>query len=143
MRIKAVALLAVVFASAGVVAGGDAKADLKKFEGTWSVVSAKKGGKDAPEDEKIQDVRLTFAGDKLTIKHGERTMEGTFKIDPAKKPAQIDITMMDKGVEGIYRFTKGGMLQLCFNEPGGGRPTEFKSPEDSKTMILVLKRAKE
>ena len=49
MRGKAVVLLAVVFATAGVVAGGDAKADLKKFAGTWSVVSAVKGGKEAPE----------------------------------------------------------------------------------------------
>jgi uncharacterized protein (TIGR03067 family) len=143
MRIKAAVLLAVVFGTAGVVAGGDAKGDLKKFEGTWSVVSAKKGGKDAPEEEKIKDVRLTFSGDKLTIKHGDKTMEGTFKIDPGKKPRQIEVTMMDKGVEGIYRFKKGGLLEICVNEPGGGRPTEFKSPEDSKTMLLVLKRVKE
>ena len=34
MRGKAVVLLAVVFATAGVVVGGDAKADLKKFGGT-------------------------------------------------------------------------------------------------------------
>jgi uncharacterized protein (TIGR03067 family) len=142
MRIKAAVLPAVVFATAGVIAGGDAKADLKKFQGTWSIVSGWEGGKPVPE-EKTKDFRLTFSGDKLTIKHGEKPREGTFKLDQSKKPKQIDVTMMDKDVEGIYRFKKGGLLEICFNEPGGERPTEFQSAEDSKMMIIVLKRVKE
>jgi uncharacterized protein (TIGR03067 family) len=141
MRIKVMVLLAVVFASAGVVAGGDAKADRKKIEGTWSVASAQKGGKDAPEGE-IQQLRLVFAGDKLTLKFGEKSKEGTFKIDPGKKPKHIDVTMGDKTAAGLYRFNKG-MLELCVVEPGGERPTEFKSPEGSMIMILILKREKE
>ncbi len=142
MRVKAAVLLAAVFATAGVVAGGDAKSELKKFEGIWSVVSAKKGGKDAPEEEKIQDVRLTFAGDKLTIKHGEKEMEATFKIDPGKKPRHFDVNMMGMELEGIYQFNKGGQLEICFNAPGAGRPTEFKSADGSQTMLIVLKREK-
>jgi uncharacterized protein (TIGR03067 family) len=142
MRIKLVGLLAVVFATAGVVAGGDAKADLKKFHGTWSVAKAQKGGKDAPEGE-IKALRLVFSGEnKLELKFGEKGIEGTFKIDPKKKPSQIDVSLMDKTAEGIYQF-KGGMLELCVGEPGDPRPTEFKSAEGSKVILLILKRDKE
>ncbi len=141
MRIKAVVLLAAVFASAGVVAGGDAKADLKKFEGTWSVASAQKGGKEAQEGE-IKQLRIVFTGDKITLKFGEKSKEGTFKLDPTKKPKQIDVTLEDKTAQGLYRFNKD-MLELCVVEPGGERPTEFKSPEGSMVMILILKREKE
>jgi uncharacterized protein (TIGR03067 family) len=140
MRGKAVVLLAVAFASAGVVAGGDAKADLKKLAGTWSIVSGQKGGKDAPEKE-IKDVRIIFSGDKVTMKVGEKPLEGTFKIDPGKKPRQIDITLMDKTGEGIYQF-KGDTLEICVSAPGEPRPTEFKAPESTKNTLLVLKREK-
>jgi uncharacterized protein (TIGR03067 family) len=141
MRIKAVVLLAVVFATAGVVAGGDAKADLKKLQGTWAVASAQKGGKEAPEGE-IKQLRLVFSGEKLTARFGEKSKEGTIKIDPGKKPSQIDLKIEGDTAVGIYRF-KGDMLELCITEPGGERPTEFKSPEGTRTMIILLKRVKE
>ncbi len=144
MRIKAVVLLAAVFASAGVVAGGGggAKGDLKKIEGTWSVASAQKGGKDAPEGE-IGQLKIEFSGEKITIKIGEdKSIEGTFNLDPAKKPKQFDVTIMDKKGQGIYRFKKGGMLELCVAEEGEERPTEFKTAEGSKVMLLLLKREK-
>jgi uncharacterized protein (TIGR03067 family) len=141
MRSKGVVLMAVVFASAGVVAGGDAQKEQKKFEGTWAIASAQKGGKEPP-DQELKQLRFVFSGDKMKLAIGEKSLEGSFKVDPSKKPAHIDVTVMDKTAEGIYRF-KDGMLELCINEPGmGGRPTEFKSPEGSMTTVLVLKREK-
>src|SRR5262245_37701540 len=118
MRIKAVVLLAVVFASAGVVAGGDAEADLERFQGSWSGVSAKKGGMDVPEGD-IMNLRVIFSGEKITISFGEdKSIEGTFKLDPSKKPKHMDVTIMDKKGQGIYRFKKGGMLEVCAAEEG-------------------------
>jgi uncharacterized protein (TIGR03067 family) len=140
MRSKAVVLLAVVFASAGVVAGGDDKGDLKQLAGIWSVVSARKAGKDAPENE-IKNIRLVFSEDKITIKVGEKPVEGSFKIDPSKKPRQIDITLKDETGKGIYQF-KGDTLEICLSIPGQARPTEFKAPESTKNTLLVLKREK-
>ena|SRR5947209_5184092 len=138
MRGKAVVLLAVAFTSAGVVAGGDAKGDLKKFAGTWSVVSAVKGGKDAPENE-IKDIRFIFSEDKMTFKKGDETKEGTFKIDATKKPRQIEVTIEGKSHPGIYKF-EGDNLKMCVGHDE--RPTEFKSADGSQTMLIVLKREK-
>jgi uncharacterized protein (TIGR03067 family) len=143
MRFKAVILLAVVFVTAGVVAGGDAKGDLKRFQGTWSITSAVEGGKAAPE-EMIKDFRVVIEGNKMTVTMGDKSMEGTFKIDPDKKPKQIDVMFKEKkkGGKGIYRFKKGGMLEVCAAEEGEERPTEFKSAEGSKTALFLLKREK-
>ena len=91
----------------------------------------------------MRKLRLVFRGDKLSVKFGEKSKDGNFKIDPGKKPKQIDITLMDKTAEGIYRF-KGDNLELCISEPDGGeaRPTEFKSAEGSRTILFLLKREK-
>jgi uncharacterized protein (TIGR03067 family) len=141
-RLAAVVLLGVALTAAGAAAGGDAKKELKKFQGTWVVESALKGGKPEPEDE-IAKVRLTFAGEKFTFKEGDKEEEGTFKIDPSKKPRQFDVMVKGKTHEGIYRFLKGGKLTVCFSyAEGDARPTEFKSPEGSKIILVVLKRAK-
>jgi len=131
-------LLAVVFATAGVVAGGDDKADLKKFAGTWSVELAKKGGKELPEDE-VKKVRFTFTADKMTFSMGDKSKDGSFKIDPTKKPAQIEVMIEDKSHPGIYKF-EGDKLQMCVGDTE--RPTEFKSEDGSKTMLIILKREK-
>jgi uncharacterized protein (TIGR03067 family) len=137
-RLAVVMLLGVAFAPARGT-GGDPKADLKRFEGTWVVESALKGGK--AQEEIVKTARLTFAGDKFVIKHGDGdTVEQTFKIDASKKPRQIDFVKMSKTYPGIYVF-EGGKLKLCVSE-GGDRPTEFTSTEGSMTTLLVLKRAK-
>jgi uncharacterized protein (TIGR03067 family) len=138
MRIRGIVLLAVVFASAGLAAGGDAAKEQKKFEGTWSVLSAQKAGKDAPAND-IKEVRFIFSGDKMTFRKGDETKDGTFKIDPSKKPAQIDVTIDGMNHPGIYKF-EGDKLQICVGHDE--RPAEFKSPEGSKTFLVTLKREK-
>ena len=53
-RLGVLVLLGVLFVSGGVVPGGeakDAKAELKKFEGTWAVESARERGQDAAQSE--------------------------------------------------------------------------------------------
>jgi uncharacterized protein (TIGR03067 family) len=119
-------------------AGDDAKKELKKFEGTWSVVSAEKGGEKAPDND-ISKIKLVFSGEKITYKEGDESKEGTIKIDPSKKPAHIDISLDGKNYLGIYSLTKGE-LKLCVDE--GVRPTEFATQAGSKTMLAVLKLEK-
>ena len=136
MRGKAVVMLAVVFAFTGVVAGGDAKTEMKKFAGTWSVVKASEDGKDVPQKE-IRESRLTFNGNTVIFNTGARSDKGTFTIDPTKKPSQIDVSVGDEHRPGIYQFKKD-TLELCVGQKE--RPTEFKSTRG--TMCVILKRTK-
>ena len=63
--------------------------DSEKIQGTWALVSGERNGKRLP-DEAIKHVKIIVSGDKLTTKNKERKTEATFKLDPSKKPKEID-----------------------------------------------------
>jgi uncharacterized protein (TIGR03067 family) len=132
-------LLGIPLVSAGVAAGGDAKAELKKFEGAWVVESGKSNGRVLPEKE-AQQMTATFAEGKATFSDGGKKEKGSIKLDPGKKPRHIDLTIGSDTFPGIYAF-EGGKLKLCYDE-GGKRPTKFESPKGSKVSLLVLRRVK-
>ncbi|HMF14628.1 MAG TPA: TIGR03067 domain-containing protein [Gemmataceae bacterium] len=119
-----------------------AKKDPELFQGTWALVSAiHDGRKSAPE--KIKTVKLTFSGEKLTV-HGEKGMESAFKLDPSKKPKEIDVTPGDgpdrgKVLRGIYELMDEE-LKICIGKAGKERPTEFASKENSGVVLIELKR---
>src|SRR3954447_24519629 len=97
-RLTAVVLMGVALASVGVAAGGDAKAERKKFEGTWAVESAVEGGMPVPAG-KTRGATVTFSGDKVIVRgQSGQAIEGTFKIDPSQKPRHIDLTLKGKAI---------------------------------------------
>lgn len=133
-----------------------ARADDKKgsdIDGEYTPVAAVKGGKEAPAEElkvfqgiTIKDGTLTFkikAGDKEDAKTAK------MKIDPAKKPAEIDLSPTDgpekgKTVPGIYALDKDE-LKLAFMEGPVEtltRPKDFTSTADNKVFVLTLKKKK-
>jgi uncharacterized protein (TIGR03067 family) len=137
-----VALLAAVGAvgNAGEKGG---KKDEDRIRGTWLPVSAEEGGRKEP-DEKLKDSKIVFGADgKLNLTVQGKEMEGTYKLDATKKPKAIDVTIKDGSKEethkGIYLLEKDS-LKLCFAEPD--RPTEFATQAGTKSLLLVLKRAK-
>ena len=68
-----------------------------KLDGTWRAVAAERDGKPATD---VIGHRLTFAGGKFTItrgRDGKTLYAGTYKTDPAKRPAQIDFDNTDAG----------------------------------------------
>src|SRR5205814_9518362 len=76
----------------------DAKGDKDKFQGAWKVASGEHDGVVLPE-EKIKELTITFQGDKVTIRVGDKTEpEQTLKLDPAKKPRRIDVTPQANGI---------------------------------------------
>jgi RNA polymerase sigma factor (sigma-70 family) len=71
-----------------------------------------------------------------------RRIENKYKLDAAKDPKQIDLTTPDgKVMPAIYRM-RFDTLELCFDDDGKTRPTEFASREGSRQGLWILKRVK-
>jgi uncharacterized protein (TIGR03067 family) len=118
------------------------KSDADVIQGTWEFVSAEEGGKVVPEDE-LKKFEVVFAADKVKFPIKQEVKELGYKLDPAKKPKQIDIAFSDsETAEGIYELD-GDKLKLCLTKPGhGDRPAKFDATEGRETVLLVLKRKK-
>jgi len=138
MRAKVAALVGFCLVVGGVAGQGDGKG-AKQIEGTWLVVSMEKGSK--KKDTEGENIRLVIRAGKLTFQKGDDKQEGSYKVDPSKKPKHIDLTVREKEVKGIYEIKKD-TLRICAAEEGDARPAEFKVAEDSRAIILTLRREK-
>jgi uncharacterized protein (TIGR03067 family) len=157
LRFVALSLLAIFAFAAGHAGGQDAKKDLELLQGTWNMDSIGWGGKNLPK-ELMTGYKFVFAGNKLTwdgaigmmSRMGKVTARAgafpcDFKIDPSKKPKQIDITFhvkinkRDLTLLGIYEI-KGDTLKVCcFSKR---RPVEFSQKDNDNVSYIVLTRAK-
>jgi uncharacterized protein (TIGR03067 family) len=137
-----------ILAAAGMLAVAPApdekeKKDQDKMQGTWSVQTITRGGKDMPADEAAK-MKLVIDGEKFTPTISGKADEGdsTFKLDPAKKPATIDVTdKKGEVVPGIYKID-GDVLTIAAHLGGKERPTEFAAPANTDIVLMVLKRDK-
>jgi uncharacterized protein (TIGR03067 family) len=126
--------------SAGLLSAAPAPEDAEKIQGTWKIESLVIGGTERV-DAKRQS-QLIFAGEKFKVKDGDDTTgEGSFKLDPATKPKNIDLQGDGRVAHGIYKFD-GDTLTICGDESGKPRPTEFESKKGSEVNLYVLKRIK-
>jgi uncharacterized protein (TIGR03067 family) len=114
-----------------------ADAELDKLQGKWTVESFEYNG--GPVAEMLGAIR-EFAGDKYTLtpKSGD-TFTGTFKIDAAQTPKQIDLMLPDRTLKGIYE-ADGATLKIAYTLEGDARPTEFASKTDSGVVLVVHKK---
>jgi uncharacterized protein (TIGR03067 family) len=142
MKRFAVGGVLLAFGLVGIVLA-DEKA-LKELAGTYKAVSVEKRGVPAPR-EFTEKFSLTIKGDLVTADTGDGPAKtAKVKVDPTKKPAQIDISPED-GVEngktflGIYKLDKDE-LTLAYAEKGD-RPKDFTS--DASTTVLKLRKEKE
>ncbi|MCH7725039.1 MAG: TIGR03067 domain-containing protein [Planctomycetes bacterium] len=143
MRHLSVGILAVSFLCGTANAEADAaKEDLASLQGGWQLISLRVDGKALPKEE-VKKTKLTFKGNKASHPgRNGKIEEGTFKLDPSKRPKAIDmISGGDKGkpLLGIYSID-GDSLKLCVAKLGVERPTEFKAGKD--VVFMVLKREK-
>lgn len=153
MRIALVTRLGalVLIATGGPGARADEKPaiakELKKFQGDWTFASVEAGGKKLPAGP-FEGRTVTFDGNKYAVKRGGKVEEAaTVKLDPAKSPKALDVTVTagpNKGavMVGIYEFD-GGTLKVCFDSAGKKRPTAFKTAAGSPAVLVVHKRLKE
>lgn len=151
VSILCLAVLTVV-ATAGGQGGG-------KLAGTWTATSAISRGKPVPQEDFAKAmVSFTFKDGKYSIQaNGEQVESGTYKVDAAKQPATIDLTV-GKGADkegakhlGIYKI-EGDSLTLAIamphtfstsdkNKAPLPRPKTFEG-KGKDDEVMVLKRAK-
>jgi uncharacterized protein (TIGR03067 family) len=120
-----------------------------ELQGRWKLIQVEKEGKSHKVKPKTTEFfELKFKGNKVTTLFNEdRTEEGTYKIDPDKKPRTIDFMPMtsdDKGktLLGIYEI-KGDKLKVCVAEPEvKKRPTKFETKSE-EIVVYVLERVKQ
>jgi RNA polymerase sigma-70 factor (ECF subfamily) len=130
-----------------------AKQDLKKLQGTWYAVGGAYLGKANPE----KDLKAVMKGNqwqKLVIT-GDRFAwgsaiedpfrKGTVKLDPTKKPRQMDLIYEENGKTLTHRCiyevdrADGDRFTLCLDRPD--RPKKFETTAEAKScMLYVWKR---
>jgi len=128
-----------------------AKKEAEGLQGKWvaekTVISGKESGKNDQTTLVVEGESVSW---KYTLLMGDTakssTIQFTFKLDPKKKPAEIDLIPTEgpfkgKAFPSIY-LLDGDTLKLCRSQPGQPRPTEFASKEGSDHYLLILKRSK-
>ncbi len=122
-----------------------AKAEYKRFEGTWFIESMVIGGKDFPP-EGYKGVKLILKDNTFVQIDPSATYKGTFKFDLEAKPKTIEMSFTEgpetgKTIQGIYELNED-TYKLCVGLGSNNRPSEFASKPGSAQALEVLKREK-
>lgn len=141
---RSISLVALVaFATLARPADDAAKAELKKFQGTWQLVSAQSDGKKT-DKATVAKIGVVIAGDKYTVYFDGKAVakEIAFVLDPSKKPKEMTDTLPDgKQIKGIYELD-GDRLKSCVASVGKDRPEEFSGKEGTGHTLRVFERVK-
>lgn len=135
------ALVALLLAAAAV--GGQDKA-AKDLDGTYTLKEFERAGQPVPDAVRDGVSAVAIAGGKLTLKVGGKELVADLKLDPAKKPAELDLLPQtpaaDKGRKfpGLYRV-ENGRLTIVFVEDGE-RPKDFTPSAPSATKLVLEKK---
>jgi uncharacterized protein (TIGR03067 family) len=111
------------------------------LDGVWKVTSLTFNGSEIDD---AKGSKFTFKGPKLTRETPDGPETYSFKLDPTKKPGEVDF-VPDQGenkgktLKGIYSNEKGE-LKLCLSlSPDAKRPKEFASKDGEELALVVLK----
>ncbi len=131
--------------AAAVQAEDGGAGERQKLQGTWFAVLAYRNGQDA---DYFNGNRLSFDGDRFAIRNddGDLLFQGTYRVNPAAEPAQIDFQHEGNKLEGsnwqgIYMLT-GNTLRICDNAPNpqADRPRQFSAGLGSGCLYFVFRR---
>jgi uncharacterized protein (TIGR03067 family) len=111
-------------------------------------VQTERGGRKPPAD-KLKSLKVVIKGNTLRMSDDQGGESGTFKLNRAKKPHEIDLVFkegpkgdVERTALGIYELD-GDNLKLAWRKDGGPRPTEFATVKGERTSeLLVLKKEK-
>ncbi len=146
---------AILFLAAAAAVAADAKDDaakneLKKFQGTWVMVSGEKEGEKL-RDEQVRPSKITWKGGEVTLftpHQSDQPIRAHTTVRPDKSPKQMEWVREagpGKGqkMHAIYEFLGDDQYRICFGLPGKERPTEFHTKPGSGHLLHVWKKAKE
>src|SRR5262249_24282336 len=116
-----------------------AKSDKDLLQGTW--VEESRGAGDGEKVAEEKRWKLVFDGDKVTWADNGKEREGTFTLDPDRKPKEIELTMASLSLvlTGIYELKDETLKTLSREIDRGGLPTTFDA---KKGALIVLKKQK-
>ena len=146
------AVAAIVLWAGTLTARDDAKAEMKKLEGTWVGVSAVADGKDVAAD-KAKSLSLTMKTDGTwTMTDGKETWHGTFTVDATKSPKTARFAILsgknkDHTTLDIYEVD-GDTFKCCYaivptdKASDKDRPTKFAAEAGSGHILSIMKREK-
>ncbi len=117
------------------------------LSGDWSILSIVDDGETLGPELIRQSIaengRVRFTSNTATVFNPseDRTRTITFRVNPAATPSQIDATVFDGVLRGIYAFD-GDILQVCLaKREDGPRPTDFTADSGSDRRLFRLKLA--
>lgn len=121
------------------LSGDSAKNDFQQLQGKWIPIEIIADGKKL-EDDVIKDILVTIKENSYKTELSNGQDEGTFKLNTSASPKQMDLSSdSGKEIPAIYEVN-GDTLKACYTLEGSGRPSEFKSVEDSKAIFVTYKR---
>jgi uncharacterized protein (TIGR03067 family) len=145
MRVSILASFGLFIASSLIAADpkDDAEKELKNLKGVYVMASGEEKGEKLP-DMIVKTATLTVEGDEHTVKIGDQTIIGTHKLDPNKKPKEMDSSDTEgpfkgKTYLGIYKF-EDGVFTVCFAAPGKDRPKEFTTKSGTGELLHIWKK---
>jgi len=120
-------------------------AELKRFQGTWQLLSAETDGKAMPEAQ-VKQFRVTIEGDHHTVTFDGKVVaeKVKFTVDPTTVPKSTEDTLdqephKGKKIRGIY-LLEGDKLTSCVGAIDAPRPTEFASKPGSGQSLRRFQR---
>ena len=144
MRLRFLMAVIVLGLGAGASDAASGADGEKSLQGVWIAAAGERNGAAAGD---LKGHRLTFSGNRFVIRaKGKLLYQGTFRVDPSKKPATIDFThtrgeAKGKTWLGVYRL-EGDVLKICDNadDLAQGRPAAFATEPGSGQVLLTFKR---
>jgi len=105
----------------------------------WELSELKAKGMAFPLPPELLKVKLEFRRDgTLSMSAAGQDKTGKWKVNAAKSPGELDMTVDGMKSQMIYRLEKDSLSIAGGKETGGARPKDF----DSAEMTMVFKRAR-
>lgn len=110
------------------------------FNGKWRIVRIELKGESTTSEKLPKDPFLAIDGTTAILNTGlDPERKVTLRVDPTRKPAQIDFIDNERIEHGIYHF-QGELLTICVAPAGADRPKQFATQVNGKTWLLILKK---